>query len=299
MKPYAVIFAGTLATVGCSSSSTDSAVPMLDEEMTQNASEAIDTGMIIRSVLSVINTDLLKEAIDKTPTPSDQNSFTLIEPDGPSERTFACPISGTVSIDNGTGGTGEYNNCVVENGVFNGKYRSTGASGISIVGFDGFSIVQDDSHLVIERGLLEYRESLDPDRTRQWRWTDTVFSNTADENSFEATITELNLERTGDDEYHANIDAAVTIGGTIVTVSTNTPLTSQNGDRYYTSGQFQINSVDDFSISLDADGGDAESVLITVTVDGRTDSQIRSWSDEFYVDCLSELWPARPTIDCK
>ena len=75
-------------------------------------------------------------------------------------------------------------------------------------------------------------------------------------------------------------------------------MVSQNTDRYYTSGQFQISNADEFSILIDADGGDANSALITITFDGSTESQIRGWSDLFHVDCLSELWPFRPTIDC-
>jgi len=186
----------------------------------------------------------------------------------------------------------------IENSVFNGQYRLTGASGIYIVSFEEFSIVDGESLLAIDSGFLEYSESLDPNRTRRWRWTDAVFSHTRPEDSIDASIREVVLERTGDDEYRASFDATLSVDGKTFTVSTNSPLESVNGDRFYTRGQFEIDGTDDLFVLIDADGGDPDSALVSVTMDGSTEAQIRGWSEEFYIDCLTESWPFRPTIDC-
>jgi len=55
---------------------------------------------------------------------------------------------------------------------------------------------------------------------------------------------------------------------------------------FYTSGQFQIHKDEEFSILIDADGGDSDSALVLVTSNGNIQSQQRGWSDEFSVECL-------------
>jgi len=77
------------------------------------------------------------------------------------------------------------------------------------------------------------------------------------------------------------------VNGTAVAVSTISLLKSQNGDRYYTSGQLQIDNTFLFGILIDADGCDPDSVLTSVASDAITESQFRSWSDQFYIDCLT------------
>jgi len=99
LKSLALVILTVFMTAACSSSNTDSA--MLDPAVVQTESEAIDMERVIEASLSVINTELLKQAIDNTPTVSVENSFAVVEPDAPSVMTFACPISGTASIENG------------------------------------------------------------------------------------------------------------------------------------------------------------------------------------------------------
>lgn len=76
-------------------------------------------------------------------------------------------------------------------GLFNGGFRVTSSSAgntATLVNFDQFSVVQPDSQLDIERGDLYYSESADPVNSRQWRWTDVVFSNTTMNESIDANI---------------------------------------------------------------------------------------------------------------
>jgi len=128
-----------------------------------------------------------------------------------------------------------------------------------------------------------------------WSWSGN-FSKISSEGSIDATINSLMIEQTDEASHRAEFDATMTIDGTIFDISTITPLEAQDGDSFYNIGQFQISAGEDFIILIDADGGDPDSALITITSEGSTTSQSRAWSDEFYVGCLGASSP--PAVDC-
>jgi len=318
MKQYWIIVAITIVAAGCNSSSNDGPPMEADaeslvaadessvdsdiesiDETEASTSENVDTDLIVTSVLSLLNTEVLDRAVDSVPFPSVENSFVLIDP---VTETFECPVSGTVTTverAGASGGTREYRDCDVQGALVNGQVRRVGASAISLVDFDEFSIVREDSQIVIERGSFNHSAGQDQNGFIRWDWANTVFSTNTAEGSVNAVINEVVLFKKDDvDAYSAEIDATITINGDLLSVSTDSPLESQDGDRYYTSGQILINNDEGFSILIDADGGDPNSALITVDSDGSTESQFRTWSESFFVECLTEGWPFEPTTNC-
>ena len=201
MKRYWPIIALTLIATGCGSSSSDSSPIELDaepsatgdessiefvdefsivsdiasnEETEPVASGSIDTDLILTSVLSLLNTEALEQAIDSVP--------------------FECPISGTViTVDSAgaSGGTREYSDCEFQGALVNGRFRRVAASAITLIDFEELSIVREDSQIVIERGSFEHSGSQDQNGSRSWSWVDTVFSTNAAEGSSNAVINEV------------------------------------------------------------------------------------------------------------
>ena len=299
MKIHILLFV-SLITVGCSGSGSDDSRSSDDgapvEDITPSTTATLDADIILNAALFVINTDVLEVA---SFAPSDADTA-LIESDDPTVLNLECPISGFITVVNDPPSFGDmsFNDCVIDDVLYNGRINTISASGIRSVVFEDYSITREDSQLDIERGAFSYIESLDFFNPSTWSWQTTTFSSVTADHSIDATINNLILERTGFDEHRAEFDASVMVDGAQIVVTTDTPLESQSGDSFYTSGQIRISNNDGFSILIDADGGDPDSALIAVTNDVSIESEIRAWSDSFQIDCLSEFFPFGPTVDC-